>query len=185
LYAEFLHQFVSNEECRVITKLVWSTNYFCEQDAVLVLEEIFDYLGDEPIVRYHLCGDWGNKYWKSRADLAACVAVTLKKIGFIKGFKTSTRIDQFSEGNGFVSELYSLPYAFKRDWLFRKRFEIWNPETWTEDPVAFLDGVDEGDFGKSSALERWLYYFDKGLMDTGYNNDSVHSKFVGTLAKYK
>jgi len=185
LYAEFLHQFVSDEECRVITKLVCSTNPFYEQDAVLVLEETFDYLGDEPVVRYHLCGDWVNKYWKSRADLAACIAITVKHIGFIKGFQTPTRIEQFSEGNGFVSKLYSLPYAFKRDWLFRKRFEIWNPESWTEDPIAFLDGVDEGDFGKASALERWLSYFDKGLMDTGYHNANIRSEFVSLLAKYK
>lgn len=184
-YADFLHQLVSAGENRVIVKLVCSTAPSYEQDAVLVLEETFDYLGDEPVVRYHLCGNWINKYWKSRADLAACIAITLKQIGFIKGFQTPTRIDQFSEGNGFVSKLYSLPYAFKRDWLFRKRFERWEPESWTEDPVAFLDGVDEGDFGKASALERWLYYFDKGVMDTGYHTESVKPEFETLLAKYK
>jgi len=182
-YAEFLHQLVSAGENRIIVKLVCSTTLSYEQDAALVLEETFDYLGNEPIVRYHLCGDWVNKYWKSRADLAACIAITLKQVGFIKGFKTPARIDQFSEGYGFVSELYSLPYAFKRDWLFRKRFEVWNPESWTEDPIAFLDGVDEGDFGKASALKRWLYYFDKGVMDTGYNTESIQSEFETLLAE--
>lgn len=78
-----------------------------------------------------------------------------------------------------------MPYANKRDWLFRKRYEMWNPESWTDDPSAFLDGVDEGVFGKASALERWLYYFDKGLMDTGYNSGNVRSEFEGLLAKYK
>ncbi|MFK5950093.1 MAG: hypothetical protein QM500_15120 [Methylococcales bacterium] len=184
-YAEFLHQLGSAEENRVIVKLVCSTDSNYEQYAVLVLEETFDYLGNEPIVRYHLCGDWVNKYWKSRADLTACIAITLKQVGFIKGFKTPARIDQFAEGHGFVSELYSLPYAFKRDWLFRKRFEIWNPESWTEDPIAFLDGIDEGDFGKASALERWLYYFDKGLMDTGSYQDNASFEFIDELKKYK
>jgi len=182
-YAEFLHKIVSSGEDRVLVRLVCSTAPDYEQDAVLVIEETFSYLGNEPVVRYHLCGDWVNKYWKSRADLAACIAITVKQIGFIRGFKTSARVDQFAEGHGFVSELYSLPYAFKRDWLFRKRFEIWNPETWTEDPVAFLNGVDEGDFGKSSALERWLSYFDKGVMDTGYNTESTQSEFKILLAK--
>jgi hypothetical protein len=184
-YAEFLNQLIDGKDYRVIAKLVWSTDSNYAQDAVLVLEEQFDYLGNEAIDRYHLCGGWVNKYWKSRADLAACISITLKQHVFIKGFQTPARIDQFSEGNGFVPELYSLPYVFKRDWLFRKRFERWDPESWTEDPIAFLDGVDEGDFGKASALKRWLNYFDKGLMETGFNQENARSEFSACLAKYQ
>jgi len=180
-YADFLHQLSAGDDLRVIAKLVWSTDTNHEQDAVLVLEEQFEYLGDESVVRYHICGGWVNKYWKSRADLSACVAITLKQRGFIHGFLTSARINQFSEGEGFVSDLYSLPYAYKRDWLFRKRYERWDPESWTNDPKAFLERVDEGSFGKTSAIERWLYYFDKGLMDTGYNSENVRSEFVDLL----
>jgi len=184
-YAAFLHKLNADEDHRVIAKLVWSTDSNYEQDAVLVLEEQFDYLGNESISRYHICGGWVNKYWKSRADLTACVAITLKQRGFIQSFLTSARIDQFSEGKGFVSDLYSLPYAYKRDWLFRKHYERWDPESWTNNPKAFLERVDEGDFGKTSAIERWLYYFDKGLMDTGYPSEGAYSEFERLLARYK
>lgn len=78
-----------------------------------------------------------------------------------------------------------MPYAYKRDWLFRKCYEVWDPESWTDDPKAFLEGVDEGDFGKAAALERWLYYFDDGGMDTGYNSENVRSEFVNLLKSNK
>lgn len=184
-YAEFLTQLVSNKEHRVFAKLVWSTNLNCEYDAVLVLEEQFDYLGNGSVSRYHVCGGWVNKYWKSRADLTACVAITLKQLGHIKGFQTSASIEPFSEGEGFVYELYSLPYAYKRDWLFRKRFEMWDPASWTYDPNAFLDRVDRDwdSVGKARAIEKWLYYFDKGLMDTGYHPENVRSEFEKIISK--
>lgn len=165
--------------------MVWSTDPNHEQDAVLVLEEQFDFPGNETVDRYHICGGWVNKYWKSRADLTACVAITLKQHGFIHAFLTSARVDQFSEGKGFVSDLYSQPYAYKRDWIFRKRYERWDPEYWTSDPKAFLERVDEGDFGKRSAIERWLKHYDKGLMDTGYQNENVRTEFLSLLANYK
>ena len=62
---------------------------------------------------------------------------------------------------------------------------MWDPESWTHDPKSFLERVDEGDFGKASALEQWLYYFDQGLMDTGYHTENVCSEFIKLLAKYK
>ena len=53
-YADFLHRLNAGDDHRVIAKLVWSTDTSHEQDAVLVLEEQFEYLGDESVVRYHI-----------------------------------------------------------------------------------------------------------------------------------
>jgi len=99
--------------------------------------------------------------------------------------KKTLRVDQFSVGECFVNELYSLPFAVKRDWLFRKHYEAWHPDSWVYDPSAYLKGVDEGDFGKASALKRWLYYFDQGLMETGYQRDNSHAEFISYFNKYK
>ncbi len=44
-------------------------------EAIIVLSEIIDYMGGEPIYRYHLCNNWRHDYWKSRAYLTACVAI--------------------------------------------------------------------------------------------------------------
>jgi hypothetical protein len=50
-----------------------------------------------------------------------------------------------------------------------------------------LDGVDEEDnnFGITSALERWLYYFDKGYMETGYHRENARAEFAAELDKYQ
>jgi len=45
--------------------------------------------------------------------------------------------------------------------------------------------VDEGNFGKASALERWLYYFDKGYLETGYHRNHARAEFAAELEKYK
>jgi hypothetical protein len=104
-YAEFLTQLKADDEHRIISRLVLSTTTAWEEDALLVLEEQIGYISDEPVVRYHLCSGWVNKYWKSRADLTACVAMTLKQNVYIKEWRTQSKISGFCEGGGLI-----LPY---------------------------------------------------------------------------
>jgi hypothetical protein len=184
-YAEFLTELAAQENHRIIAKLVLSTIPHREQDAILVLEEQIGEIGNGLVYRYHLCGGWVNKYWKSRADLTACIAITLKQGVYIKPKRTPSSIEAFSEGEGFVADLYDLPYAFERDWLFRRCYKEWHPDQWLYDPESYLDGVDEGDFGKASALDRWLYYYDKGYLETGYYRQNARAEFAAFLAKYK
>lgn len=184
-YAEFLARLIVEDKYRTIAKLVLSSDPAWKQDALLVLEEQFDYLDDEPLVRYHLCTGWVHKYWKSRADLTACIAMTLKQYVYIKKRRTTSSIEAFCAGKGFMADLYDLPSAFDRDRLFRRRFQISHPDCWIYDPTAFVDGVAEGNFGKASALERWLYYFDKGYMETGYHRNNAREEFATLLKKYK
>ncbi|WP_027156669.1 hypothetical protein [Methylobacter luteus] len=186
-YAEFLDQLIADDKHRVMAKLVLSADSSKQNDALLVLEEEIDYIGNEPVVRYHLCSGWVNKYWKSRADLTACIAITLNRSVHIHGWKKRPAIDVFCAGEGFIKDLYDLPWASGRGWLFRRRDQSWHPEDWVYDPAAFLKGVDaeRDNFGITSALDRWLYYFDKGYMETGYYRENAHKKFTALHEKYK
>jgi len=179
-YAWFLAQLIADGEHRTIAKLVLSTDPSRGEDALLILEEQIDTIENEPVIRYHLCSNWDSKYWKSRADLTACIAMTLNQHVYIKEWRTRSKIQTFCAGEGFITDLYDLPLAFERD-------QPWHPDNWIYDPIAFLEGVDEeeNNFGITSALERWLYYFDKGYMETGYHRESAHADFTAALEKYK
>lgn len=184
-YREFLAQLVAGNESDVRAKLIWSTDPFCQEDALLVIKVPFAENGNESVERYHLCSHWHSKYWKSRADLAACIAMTEKQSVFLKGQKTPANIESFCQGERFIADLAELPYAYKRDWLFRKQFKRWYPDQWLYDPEAYLDGVDEGNFGKVAALARWLEHFERGYMQTGHPRQNAKAEFMAALENYK
>ncbi|WP_431066989.1 hypothetical protein [Methylotuvimicrobium sp.] len=182
-YGEFLEKLNSKGDQRLMVKLVLTNYGYPDENALLVIEEEIASLGDGAIVRYHLCNGWSHKYYKCRAGLAACIAMTLNQGVFIRGSWKQGPVDVFCEGKGFISDLDSLPYAYRRDWLMRKRYAKanWHPDHWIYDPEDYLDGVDEGDYGKRSALEIWLYYFDKGLLETGYHRKHAAEDFKAYL----
>ncbi len=167
-YQAFLANLVGEKEHLIVAKLVWSTDARCQEDALLILKEPIAEHGNDSVERYHLCSNWNSKYWKSRADLAACIAMTEKQPHvFLKGRKTPADITDFCVGKRFVMDLDELPYAYKRDWLFRKRYQPWEPDQWLYEPDAYLEGIDEGDFGKAAALSNWLAHFERGNLETG------------------
>jgi len=184
-YAEFLAQLIADGEYRIIATLVLSTNPSQEGDSLLILEEPVGYIGDEPVIRYHLCSNWYSKYWKARADLTACIAMTLKQPVFMKERRTSSKIGTFCAGKEFINDLYNLPFAVESDGLFKRRFQDWHPDCWIYDPTAFVEGVEDDDFGKANALARWLYYFDQGYMETGYQLENARTEFAALLEKYE
>jgi hypothetical protein len=127
-YAEFLAQLIADGKHRTIPKLVLSTDPSRGEDALLVLEEQIDIIENEPVIRYHLCSNWDSKYWKARADLTACIAMTLKQHVYIKGRRMRSKIQTFCAGEGFITDLYDLPLAFERDRLFRRLYQTWHPD---------------------------------------------------------
>ena len=185
-YQAFLANLVGDGERLILAELVWSTASQCQEDALLILKEPFAEHGNESIYRYHLCSNWYSKYWKSRADLAACVAMTEKQPDvFLKGNKTSGDVTDFCQGKRFILDLDELPYAYQRDFLFRKRYQPWQPDQWLYDPDAYLEGIDEGDFGKAAALSNWLAHYERGYMHTGYPRKSARAEFMAALEKYR
>lgn len=172
-YAEFLDALTTDNKHQITAQLVISNDPAWQEDTLLVLEE-YILNNDELVVRYHLCSGWISKFWKNRADLTACIAMTLKRNIPIKAWRTTAKLDVFFTGKGFISELYELPLA--------KNFQ---PESWISDPIAFLEGVDEGIFGKTAALNSWLDYFDQGYLETGNAQEHAHEKFIAELSKYQ
>lgn len=109
-YWAFLANLVGDSEHLIVSKLVWSTARQCQEDAFLILKEPFAEHGNKSVERYHLCSNWCSKYWKSRADLTACIAMTEKHLHvFLKGNKTAGDITDFCEGKRFVTDLDELP----------------------------------------------------------------------------
>lgn len=184
-YAKFLAELVNGREHQIYANLVLSTDSFSQEDALLILEEPIGEIGDELVMRYHLCSNWFSKYWKSRADLTACIAMTANQPVIMTGTKTSANIEKFCAGEAFIADMDHLPHAFKRDRLLRKQYKHWYPDDWLFNPQDYLDGVDEGLFGKTSALECWLYHFDKGNLQILIPRASDRQAFSAMLEEYQ
>lgn len=130
-----------------------------ECDTLLIFEEQFAWIGEKPIYRYHLCNNWLFSYWKSRAYLTACVAAAWKRSIYVSGRKTDIEtLQRFQDGETFLDYSFesALPMAGHH----------WYPEDMALKPEVFLDGLDEGDFGRRSALEMWLKLDERGFMES-------------------
>lgn len=184
-YTEFLAGLINGRDYQIYAKLLLSTDPFSQEDALLILEEPIGENGNEQVMRFHLCNNWSSKYWRSRADLAACIAMTANQPVMMKGTKTPVNIERFCAGEEFITHMDNLPPAFERDRLFKKRFKPWYPGDWLFKPLDYLDGVDEGLFGKISALECWLYHFDKGNLQTRIPRESDRPAFAALLKEYQ
>ena len=140
--------------------------------ALIILYEIVGWIGDKPVYRYHLLNNWFFEYWKSRADLAAVVAIAWKLKVRIRGrYLPHVRILGLEHGEAFFAD----PFSFSG--------ELWYPEYMALKPDVFLDGInpEKNNFGFVSALDLWLRLEEQGLMDTGlktYNKQEVRKLFL-------
>jgi len=161
-----------------------------KSSSLLVLEEPIGELGEMPVYRYHTYSGWIFPYWKSRAFITACVAIAWEKQVYVHGQKLPpTDMGKLSEGTEFigVSEWHGgLPHLGQR----------WEPEDLADNPKVYLDGVDEGSFGKVSALEKWLDLEAQGFMRSGFGdppreafqralNELNHFCGLGVIGKFK
>lgn len=152
-----------------------------EGDALIVLSEVIGAIGDKPIYRYHLCNNWVFDYWKSRAYLAASVAIAWKHGIDIRGrYLPLNDIKRIAWGEALLS-------TEDGDAVGRGG-KLWYPEDMALKPEAFLSGVDpERDkFGITSALTLWLELEEKGYMATGlpkYQRETVRHSFEQALAE--
>ena len=174
-FPEFLEGLVRSESSRATGVVLVGESKDHETDTLLILEELFASIGDKPIYRYHICGNWIFDYWKSRAYLAACVAGAWKKGIYVNGRKVDIAVvRRYREGTLFLEQ--------RDDGALPRRGKLWHPEDMALRPSAFLEGLDEGSFGREMGLRLWLDLDADGLMGTGLPPINVRQEFEKALS---
>lgn len=146
--------------------------------ALLILEETMGYVGEKPILRYHLCNNWTLTYWKARAYLTACIAIAWKRHIYIHGISMPNEmIEQLASGETLLD--------WQDEGIWTLGHMTWYPEDMTLRPEAFLEGIDpeKDNFGIKSGLKLWLDLDEQGFMDSGFGA-SARQLFQEALAKY-
>jgi hypothetical protein len=149
--------------------------------ALIVLYEAIRWIGDKPIYRYHLLNNWVFDYWKSRAYLAACVAIAWKHRVYIRGeYVDNKMLEALAQGTCLVGK-----NGEGLDSYFGKK---WYPEDMSLKPDVFLKGVDLKDDNRALplAIELWLRLDKEGFMDSGlemYNRIDVRQLFMAARVR--
>ncbi|MFA6071748.1 MAG: hypothetical protein WC810_24490 [Janthinobacterium sp.] len=138
-----------------------------KSQAIIVLNEIVGWIGNEPIYRYHLCNNWSYSYWKARAYLTACIAIALKHDVHIMGTSgAKKKIDLLAQGDILLaSEEKGIPSIYGPKWY---------PEDMALVPEVYLKGIDPEieNFGVRAGLSLWLELEEQGLMKTGLGKEA-------------
>lgn len=146
--------------------------------AILILQEYIGELGDKAVYRHHLCTGWLFEYWKSRAYLAACVAVAWNAGVYTRGLVAAPdAISAFTEGYLLIGEKE----------LNRLSRSVWHPEDMALNPAVFLHQLDfeRENYGVRAGLSLWLELEQEGLMDLGQHSWRARLKFQAELEKFQ
>jgi len=120
-------------------------------EALIILQEEIGSIGDKPIYRYYLCNNWYYSYGKSRAYLAACVAIAWKQGLYIHGrYLPPKEIKRLADGEILL--------GWQGEGIYQFGGKHWHPEDMVLVPETFLNGIDpeRDDFGIKAALSLWL-----------------------------
>lgn len=148
-------------------------------ETLMILEESIGLVGDKPIHRYHLVQGGLFGYWKSRAYLAACIAIAWKRHVYVRGaFLSGQEIQELAEGTTLL--------GWQGEGIGHLGSKRWYPEDMALQPEAFLDGLESerDNFGIKAGLQLWLDLEKRGLMNTGGASPDARAKFEQALAKY-
>ncbi len=175
LFGEFLDKLLVNKSGYEVTGVVLAVKEPKRPDgALIIIEEPIGQIGNRLVYRYHLCNNWMFGYWKARAYLTGCVALAWKKNVCLMGrYVEQAEVEKYQQGLNFLE--YGIDSALPLKGI------PWHPEDMAVKPEAFLDGIDEGDFGKIQGLSLWLVEYDKGLMETGLGYINVRESFEKKL----
>lgn len=177
-FAKFIDGILANNPDAQLQGVLLAPTECGEAFALLILQETTGHVGDKPIYRYHLCNNWYFEYWKARAYLAACIALSWKRGVFIHGkYLPKNEIDRLAMGEALL--------GWGGEGLWAIGGARWYPEDMALRPEAYLKGVDPelNNFGIRSALEWWLEFEQHGLMDTPFK-ENVRPLFQQELSKY-
>lgn len=134
------------------------SNDASEYDALIMITEEVGHVNDRPVFRIHLCNHWGFKYWRSRAYLAACIAIAWRKNLCLIGKQTSPKwLIPFARGKALIS------YNYDDGFLRYPSQSTWYADELVDTPAKFLKGIESSDQGL--ALSKWLKLDEQGHME--------------------
>jgi len=178
-FLKFLEELTAkNPDERLMGILIAPDEDDRDANALIILQETIDYIGDKPIYRFHLCNNWLFSYWKARAYLTACIAIAWKRNNYIHGiYKPKKFINEFAYGETLL--------GWKGEGVWNLGHKNFDPEYMALQPDEFLKGLDpeRKKFGLKAGLKYWLRLNDKGFMDAGFGDH--RKEFEAELAKYK
>ena len=161
-FLEFIEELKNSNPDAELDGVLIAPNELGYAEALIILQEGIGNIGEKPVYRYHLCNNWLFSYWKARAYLTACIAISWKKnINIYGSYLPMNEIDRLASGEtllGWHGEgIYTLGHA------------RWYPEDMALVPDTFLKGVapEDYNFGIISSLRLWLELEKKGFMNTG------------------
>ena len=146
-------------------------------DALIVIEETIGHIGAKAICRYHICNNLPFTYWRSRAYLAACVAVLWKHKCYVHGvFLPGEIINKLGHGEELL--------GWNGEGVYSLHGLNWHPEDMADRPDVFIEHIDpeRDNFGLKSAFQLWLDLESEGYMDIGLGK-APRSSFEKALSE--
>jgi len=170
---------VNNQVGQITGVLIAPEERDLDSHALIILQEVIDYIGDKPIYRFHLCNNWAFTYWKARAFLTACIAIAWKCKIYIHGItKPQDFINNLANGETLL--------GWEGDGVYGIGRRTWNPEDMCLRTEAYLNDIDpeQKKYGLKSALELWIDLEKRGYMDAGFGS-GIRKAFETELVKYE
>jgi hypothetical protein len=162
-FGEWLDSLTSDTDKIKIDGWLLTTNFNTDQyDALIIMREKIGELADKNIYRYYFCEQWIYGYWKCRADIAACVAQGWKRNQYLTGRMLTQEVF-----NKIISLKFVPDSELEATVIANKRFQA---EDLTLNPIFFVQGLSEGQFGIENAVALWLEYQQLGFMDSGFGS---------------
>jgi hypothetical protein len=142
-------------------------------DSLFVIAEPIGEINHRQIYKYHLVGDWGIHYWKSRAYFTACCALLYKYGLLVTGkYVESDWLSKVCEGQkllnyDFVGCYGGVDFPMVGSWKVPEFIEI---------PDEYLKDLNTKDgHSVNLALGMWLSLSEKGYMRCFPEDEKFHA----------
>jgi len=142
-------------------------------DSLFVIAESIGEINQREIYKYHLLGDWGIYYWKSRAYFTACCAL-LYKHGLSVAGKVVERdwLSEICEG----TKLLEYDFTDRYGGISFSSVGSWIVSDFVEMPDSYLKGMDtERGPAINLALDMWLSLSENGYMRCFPEDEKYHT----------
>lgn len=132
------------------------------KDSLLVIAESIGEINQREIYKYHLLGNWGISYWKSRGYFTACCALMFKHGLFVAG-NVVERDWLIEISNG--SRLLDYNFDERHGGINFPSVKPWIVSDFVEMPNKYLKGLNTtDDHSIELAIKKWLSLSAQGYM---------------------